>query len=89
MDQALNKFLKKQCVTQAGVLVGRLCKQIEVMIDQKTTSKETKEALALLKDLQKESIYQEFRDLREAVIFYTEGREHIKIPIYDPNKKDK
>ncbi len=86
MDQELNKFLKKQCITQAGVLVGRICKQIEVMIDQKTTSQETKEALALLKDLQKESIYQEFRDLREAVIFYTEGREHVKIPIYDPDK---
>lgn len=86
MDQGLNKFLKKQCVKQAGVLVGRLSKQFEVMIAQESTSPETKKALTLLKDLQKESIYQEFRDLREAVIFYSEGRDHVKLPIYSPKK---
>ena len=89
MDCALNAFLKKMCKDQAGVLVGRLCKQIEVIIGQESTSKETKETLSLLKDLQKESIYQEFRDLRESVIFYTEGRDHHKLPIYNPSNQRK
>ncbi len=117
MDQVLNKFLKKACINQAGVLVGRLCKQIEVLIaeeekrifelekamknmpDSDDKSRHLSEVrvseikkyiqdLSLLKSFNKELIYQEFRDLREAVIFYTEGREHEKIPIYDPNKKD-
>ena len=106
MDQGLNKFLKKQCVTQAGVLVGRICSQIEVVqkeyeqriinLKKESTNDKTEariteikksiEDLSLLKNFNKELIYQEFRDLREAVIFYTEGREHVKIPIYDPNK---
>lgn len=86
MDQGLNNFLKKICKDQASTLVGRICKQIEVLIDQESTSEETKKILELLKSLQKESIYQEFRDLREAVIFYTEGRDHQKIPIYNPSK---
>ena len=46
------------------------------------------EDLSLLKNFNKELIYQEFRDLREAVIFYTEGREHSKFPIYVPDKKE-
>lgn len=50
--------------------------------------KKSIEDLSLLKNFNKELIYQEFRDLREAVIFYTEGREHVKIPIYDPDKKE-
>ena len=117
MDQGLNNFLKKICKEQAGTLVGRLCKQIEVviveeekrilelekamdrMVDSDDKSRHLSEVrvseikkyiqdLSLLKSFNKELIYQEFRDLREAVIFYTEGREHEKIPIYDPNKKD-
>lgn len=88
MDQGLNKFLKKICKDQASTLVGRICKQIEVMIAQESISKETKDALELLKSLQKEMIYQELRDLREAVIFYTEGREYVKLPIYDPDKTE-
>ena len=117
MDQGLNNFLKKICKGQAGTLVGRICKQIEVLqkqeqerinilesamakmtdVDDKSREKaevrisEIKkyiEDLSLLKNFNKELIYQEFRDLREAVIFYTEGQEHEKIPIYNPDKKD-
>lgn len=115
MDQGLNQFLKKICKEQAGTLVGRICKQIEVvqkeyeqriktlelamaqMPDTDDRSrhlsevriseiKKSIEDLSLLKNFNKELIYQEFRDLREAVIFYTEGREHQKIPIYNPQK---
>ena len=88
MDQGLNNFLKKICKDQASTLVGRICKQIEVLIAQESISEETKKTLELLKSLQKEYIYQEFRDLREAVIFYTEGREYKKIPIYVPKKEE-
>lgn len=114
MDQGLNSFLKKICKEQAGTLVGRICKQVEIMQKQyeecivslkKNTentdykiyqknqvriSELTKyiEDLSLLKNFNKELIYQEFRDLREAVIFYTEGREYQKIPIYTPKKEE-
>ncbi len=117
MDQGLNQFLKKICKEQAGTLVGRICKQIEVVQKQyeeriktlesamaKMTDADDKsrhlsevriseikksiEDLSLLKNFNKELIYQEFRDLREAVIFYTEGREHQKIPIYNPQQDE-
>lgn len=115
MDQGLNNFLKNSCKTQASTLVGRICKQIEVVQQQyqervkilesamaKITDDKSRhlaevriseikkyiEDLSLLKNFNKELIYQEFRDLREAVIFYTEGRDYAKIPIYNPDKKD-
>ena len=117
MDQGLNLFLKDACKKQASTLVGRLCKQIEVVITEeekrvltlekamaKMSDSDDKsrhlsevriseikkyiEDLSLLKNFKKELIYQEFRDLREAVIFYSEGRDYVKIPIYTPKKAE-
>lgn len=113
MDQGLNKFLKTACTNQAGALVGRLCKQNEVLqeeykqrivklekemqnVDDQTKHltevriseiKKYIQDLSLLKNFNKELIYQEFRDLREAIIFYSEGRDHIKLPIYTSKTK--
>ena len=86
MDKELKEFIKKISKEQARSLVGKACSQIEVLQKQKI-SKESKRLLSLQKDLLKELIYQEFRTLRDAITFFSEGREYKKYPIYDPTKK--
>ena len=85
MDKELKEFIKKICRDQSRTLVGRICKQIEILQNQPTLSIETKQTLNLLKSLNKELIYEEFRDLKNAIIFYSEGREYQKIKIYNPS----
>jgi len=87
MEKDLKEFIKKLCTEQSRTLVGRVCKQIEVLQAQSNLSKETKQTLDLLKSLNKELIYEQFRDLKNSVIFYSEGREYSKLPIYNPSKE--
>ena len=89
MDRAFNDFLKNLCRDQSRSLVGKACKQIEVLQEQPNCSEETKETLSLQKSLLKELIYEEFRTIRNAVICYSEGREYQKFPIYNPTKDNK
>jgi hypothetical protein len=86
MDKELKDFIKILCRDQSRTLVGRVCKQIEILQNQPNCSEETKQILGLQKSLLKELIYEEFRDLRNAVIFYSEGRNYNKISIYNPTK---
>lgn len=86
MDQGLKEFIKNLCRDNSRKMVGRICKNIEILQNQPKCNTETKEFLDLQKSLIKEIIYEEFRDLRNAVIFYSEGREYQKIPIYNPTK---
>jgi len=89
MDTGLKEFIKNLCKEQSRCLVGKVCKQIEVLQEQETCSADTKQVLNLQKALLKELIYEEFRTLRNAVIFYNEGREYNQLPIYtDPTKQD-
>lgn len=88
MDKGLKDFIKTLCRDQGRSLVGKTLKQIEVLQAQPNLSKETVETLGLQKALLKELIYEEFRTLRNAVIFYSEGREYTKLPIYTPNQDD-
>lgn len=88
MDKGLKDFIKNLCRDQSRTLVGRICKQIEILQSQPNTSIETKQTLNLLKSLNKELIYEEIRDLRNAIIFYSEGRNYNKIPIYRPAKDE-
>ncbi len=87
MDNGLKEFIKNLCKDQSRSLVGKACKQIEVLQDQPNCSEETKQVLGLQKSLLKELIYEEFRTIRNAVIFYNEGRSYSKIPIYNPTKE--
>lgn len=86
MDKGLKEFIKQLCKEQSRSLVGKACKQIEVLQEQSNCSQETKQILGLQKSLLKELIYEEFRTIRNSVIFYSEGREYNKIPIYNPAK---
>ena len=89
MDQELKKFISKLCRDQGGILNGRILKEIEVLQKQPGLSEETIKVLGLKKDLMREAVYEEFRSLRNAITFYFEGREYHKIPIYNPDNKDK
>ena len=88
MDKGLKQFVKKESSKYASSMVGKLCSQIEVLLQQKGLSEETRKYLELCKALRKELIYQEFRSLRDAITFYCEGREYKRYPIYNPPKKD-
>ena len=87
MDKGLKEFIKNVCRDQSRALVGKACKQIEVLQKQSDMSKETQQILELQKALLKELIYEEFRTTRNAIIFYSEGREYTKLPIYNPSKE--
>jgi hypothetical protein len=89
MDSALKQFVKDICLTQSKSLVGKICKQIEVLQAQPNLSNETKQTLDLLKSLNKELIYEQFRDLKNGIVFYAEGREYTKYPIFTPTKEAK
>lgn len=85
MDKGLKEFIKNLCRDNSRKIVGRICKQIEILQEKDDLSEEQK--LSLLKAFNKELIYEEFRDLRNAIIFYSEGRDYKKIPIYTPHKE--
>lgn len=87
MDKGLKEFISNICRDQSRSLVGKACKQIEVLQTQPNLSNESKELLNLQKALLKELIYEEFRTLKNSIIFYSEGREYTKLPIYNPSKE--
>jgi len=87
MEKDIKEFIKRLCKDQSRSLVGKALKQIEVLQAQPNLSKESIQILGLQKALLKELIYEEFRTIRNAVIFYSEGREYNKIPIYTPSKE--
>ena len=86
MDKELKQFVKKLCKDESRTLVGRLCKQVEVLQNQPNLSDETKQTLNLHKSLLKEVIYENYRDLKNNIVFYLEGRSYSKLPIFNPNK---
>ena len=87
MDKGIKEFIKTICRDQSRALVGKALKQIEVLQAQPNVSKETIQILGLQKSLLKELIYEEFRTTRNAIIFYSEGRDYKKLPIYNPSKE--
>lgn len=83
----LKGFIKKICKDQSRNLVGKACKQIEVLQAQPDISEESKKILGLQKALLKELIYEHFRDTSNAISFYLEGREYKSYQIYSPKKE--
>jgi len=88
MDKATKEFIKRICKDQSRSLVGKACKQIEVLQEQPNISEVTKNVLGLQKALLKELIYEEFRTLRNTIVFYAEGREYKEFPIYTPKSDE-
>lgn len=84
MDSETNNFIKNVCKEYSRCLVGKLCKQIEIIQDRKDLDADQK--LSILKSFNRELVYETFRDLKNSVVYYSEGREYKKLPIYGSNK---
>jgi hypothetical protein len=84
MDSNYKDFLKNLVNDHGRAIVGRLLNQIDILSNDKSLTEDQK--FKLLKSLNKELIYEELRDFRMAIIFYNEGREYKKLPIYHPKK---
>ena len=76
LDKILNDYSK--------LTVGRLCKISEVIQDSDSykNNNQLKDAISLLKSLQKESIYEIFRDLKYCIDCASEGKEYNISKIY-------
>lgn len=86
MDRHFKQFLKDLCTSQSRSLVGKLCKRIELL--EKDNSLTSNQKLNILKTFCKELVYENFRDVKNSAVFYTEGREYNKLPIYTPKKNN-
>jgi len=84
MEQDLKEFLKRVCRNQSRAIVGKLLKRLELLEDSVELTE--KQKFHVLKSFCRELIYENFRDLRNSVIFYSEGRDYKKLPIYNPTK---
>lgn len=82
MYQIDEKFLKKLLRDTSRSIVGRLCKQNEVLQDHEDISDNQK--LKILKSFQRELIYEAFRDLENALKIYMQGKDYEKFKIYRP-----
>lgn len=73
------------CKDRSRSLVGKLCKKVEILQQEKDLSVD--QLSSLFKNLAKETVYEEFRELRNTLIFYQEGRVYIKFEPYNPPTK--
>lgn len=87
MDNEYKQFLKKLVKEHGSAIVGRILSQIDLIKERKDLSSDQK--LDILKSFNREMIYEELRDFRNAIIYYSEGREYNKLPIYNPSKDSK
>lgn len=71
------KFLSTTLNAHSRSLVGRLCKQNEILSARPDLSETQK--LSLLKDFSKELIYEEIRNLENQIKAFAEGKEFFKI----------
>jgi len=75
------KFLKELLADYSRAIVGRICKQIELLEKNQTVTKE--QFSELTKVFNKELIYQSFRDLESHLKAYQAGKKFVKFQIYN------
>lgn len=85
MEKDFKVFLKKMCTDHARAVVGRILSQRDIL--EKDKSLTDKQRFDFLTKFNRELVYEEFRDIRNAIIFYSEGRDYTKFPIYNPSKE--
>jgi len=79
------KDLKKILSDTASATVGHLLKRIEVVYKNNSLHQEQKENL--FKDIIREIIYENFRDINSKVKCYNYGLTFEKQEVYNPHKK--
>lgn len=77
------EFIQNLLRDSSRSIVGRLCKQVE-LIDSKIGLSETQK-LDILKSFNKELIYESFRELENQLKAYQEGKVYTKFTIYTPS----
>lgn len=83
MNEKFLKILFKDC---SRGMVGRLCKQIEILQDKKDLSERQK--FNLLKDFNRELVYEEFRNILNQVKVYNKGLNYKKFNITPSSPKN-
>lgn len=71
------KFLTATLSAHSRTLVGRMCKQNELLAARHDLSESQK--LSLMKEFAKELIYEEIRNLENQIKAFAEGKEYSKI----------
>lgn len=78
--------LKNLLADYSRAIVGRICKQNEIITSNDSLSKD--QALSLLKSFNRELIYESFRDLENQLKVNQTGKQLVKFSIYNtPTKK--
>jgi len=85
MDKDFKDFIKKTTIDYSKAIVGRILNQSDILKNDKTLT--DKQRFKLIVKFNRELIYEENRDLRNAITFYLEGRTYTKFPIYTPSKE--
>ena len=85
MDSDFKDFIKKTTTDYSKAIVGRILNQSDILKNDKTLT--DKQRFELIVKFNRELIYEESRNLRNAITFYLEGRTYTKYPIYNPSKE--
>jgi len=86
------KFLSDLLRDHSKSIVGRLCKQNELISDNISLSNDNDkklvlDALALLKSFNRELIYETSRDFKNQIRCYSKGKNYEKYKLYDPTNQ--
>ena len=84
-----DEIIKSICKTQKYTLIGKLMKRYEVLADQKDLSNVTNKNL--FRQLIKELVHENFRDLENQMACYSKGLQYYKVNLTNPidsNKKN-
>ena len=80
------QFLHQLLMSHSRSIVGRLCKQNELIKEDNSLSEAQK--LDLLKSFNRELIYETSRDLENQIKCYIRGKVYEKFNLYTPTKTD-
>ena len=76
------KFIQDLLRDYSRAIVGKLCSQAEILEKDISLSKD--QAINLLKQFNRELIYQSFRDMDGSLKAFQRGQTFIKCDIYNP-----
>ena len=76
------KFIQDLLRDYSRAIVGKLCSQAEILEKDISLSKD--QAINLLKQFNRELIYQSFRDIDGSLKAFQRGQTFIKCNIYNP-----
>ena len=76
------KFIREMFRDTSRSIVGRLCKQNEILQDKNYLSETQK--FDILKSFSRELIYEAFRDVENQIKCYSKGTKYSKYKVFKP-----